>query len=208
MKKIALLLALTMLAGTLTACSGEAGSERVINEPEITQIRSICNLATLECYYRNVAKSKKAAGNGIENIGEKEREFWIEYTGIAKIGINMSKVSMEIDGENVTIKIPDAELMGINVESATLNEDSYISSADGINPNKITAADQTRAIEKAQKKMEESVKNNSSLLLTAQTRAQELIENYINQLGEISGVDYKITWKYEDNSTSTEIEKK
>ena len=66
--------------------------------------------------------------------------------------------------------------------------------------NKITADDQTAAINSAQIKMSESVKNNKSLLLNAQGRAQELIENYIQKLGEISDTEYQIKWIYEDSA--------
>uniref|UniRef100_UPI004055FE68 DUF4230 domain-containing protein n=1 Tax=Agathobacter sp. TaxID=2021311 RepID=UPI004055FE68 len=197
MKKFAALLISILFMGTLTACANQS-EEAVRKEPEITQIRSICNLATLECYYHNVAKSVKTAGQGIGHIGEVDREYWIEYTGVAKIGIDMSRVAMEMDGNNITITLPPAELISVNVEESTLNDDAYISSADGLNKNKITAEDQTNAIYDAQKEMEESVKNNASLLLSAQTRAQELIENYIYQLGEISGAEYEIHWIYEE----------
>ena len=193
-----------MLLTVLIMCSCSA-EKKVINEPEITQIRSICNLATLECYYHNVAKSVKTAGEGIAHWGEKERKFWIEYTGVAKVGVDMSKVTMEMDGTNVIISIPDAELMNISVEESTLNEESYISSADGLNSNKITAEDQTAAIENAQKEMEESVKNNSALLLSAQSRVKDLIKNYIDRLVEVSGVEYKITWVYEDGEETTKV---
>lgn len=33
--------------------------------------------------------------------------------------------------------------------------------------------------------------------MRAQDRAKNLIENYINQLGEIWGAEYQITWIYE-----------
>lgn len=95
--------------------------------------------------------------------------------------------------------------MNISVEESTLNEESYISSEDGLNSNKITAEDQTLAIENAQKEMEGSVKNNSALLLSAQSRAKDLIKNYIDRLGEVSGVEYKITWVYEDGEETTEV---
>ncbi|MBQ9983561.1 MAG: DUF4230 domain-containing protein [Lachnospiraceae bacterium] len=201
-KKIFIIGIILLTVLIMCSCSAE---KKVINEPEITQIRSICNLATLECYYHNVAKSVKTAGEGIAHWGEKERKFWIEYTGVAKVGVDMSKVTMEMDGTNVIISIPDAELMNISVEESTLNEESYISSADGLNSNKITAEDQTAAIENAQKEMEESVKNNSALLLSAQSRAKDLIKNYIDRLGEVSGVEYKITWVYEDGEETTKI---
>lgn len=37
------------------------------------------------------------------------------------------------------------------------------------------------------------------MLVRAQDRAKNLIENYINQLGQISETDYQIKWVYEDN---------
>ena len=90
-----------------------------------------------------------------------------------------------------------------------LNEDSYIQSADGlIIKNKITADDQTDAINAAQSKMAESVKSNNTLMINAQERAKDLIENYINKMGELSGIEYKINWVYMDsdetNDESTE----
>jgi len=198
MKKLILLVVTMALSVSLIGCSNQ--KEVVNKEPEITQIRSICTLATLECYYHNVAKSVKTAGEGIAHVGEVDREFWIEYTGVAKVGIDMSKVSMTIDGSNVEIKIPEAELIGkVDIEESGLN---YIFSNDGLNKNEITVDDETKAINDAQKEMQESIKNNKTLLLNAQSRAQELIENYVVQIGKITGVDYKITWIYDDGTQS------
>ena len=175
-------------------------AENTPKEPDIMQIRSICNLATLECYYHNVAKSEKKSGSGISHIGEVDRKFWVEYTGIAKVGIDMSEVDMKIEGDKVTVFIPEAKLLSTSIFDKELNEKSYIFSGDSwFNKNKITADDQTSAIKEAQSKMEETVINNSSLLLSAQTRAQKLIENYIVQLGQLSNIEYKIEWVYENN---------
>ena len=200
MRKTAIVFVLILVISMFSGCAQK--SEANPKEPDITQIRSICNLATLECYYHNVAKSEKKVGSGISHIGEVDRKFWIEYTGIAKIGIDMSKVDMKIEGEKVTVFIPNAKLLSIDISETDLNEKSYITSGDSwFNNNKITADDQTSAINNAQSTMAESVKNNSSLLLSAQSRAQELIENYIVQLGQLSNIEYKIEWVYENNST-------
>lgn len=170
--------------------------KKINKQPDITQIRTICNLATLETYYHNVAKCDKKAQSGITHLFEKDRELWIEYTGTAKIGIDMSKVDMKIDGENITVVMPNAKLLSIDI--GEINKESYIYSDDNwVNKNEFTPEEETTAINTAQNKMEESVKNNSQLLLTAQTRAQDLIEQYINQLGEISGIPYQIKWVYE-----------
>lgn len=173
--------------------SGCSQNDILNREPDITQIRSICNLATLECYYHNVAKSNKKADSWLK----KDRAFWIKYTGVAKIGIDISKVNMEISGENITISIPKAELLDIYVCEDDLSADSYIISEDGLFKNKITAADQTAAINSAQTQMAQSVTSNKSLLCDAQDRAKQLIENYIEQMGEISNIDYQIKWAVE-----------
>lgn len=199
MKKTTLILLCVLLSCGTFGCAPK-NRNSIKKEPDITQIRSICNLATLECYYHNVAKSTKTAGSGISHVGEVDRKFWIEYTGIAKIGIDMSKVDMQIEGDTVTVFLPNAKLLSIDIEEDDLNEGSYIASADSINSNKITAEDQTKAINNAQSTMAESVKNNPQLLLNAQSRAQDLIENYINQLGELSNTEYNIKWVYEEEA--------
>lgn len=166
-------------------------------EPDIMQVRSICKLATVECYYHNVAKSEKPAGTGIWHFGEKDRQFWIEYTGTVKLGIDMSKVQMKVNGTDVTVTIPEAEVQQVNVDDDSYNSDSYIFSEDGINKNEITAEDATGAVENARNEMIKTAEENTALLVNAQERAKKMIENYIMQLGETTGTEYQITWKYE-----------
>lgn len=165
--------------------------------PDISQIKELCELATLECYYHNVAKSVKEKGSGLLHIGEKERVFWIEYSGSVKFGIDMSKVEMEVSGTQITITIPRARLLSMSDYSFT--EDNYISSDDGINKNPITAENQTDAVAKANEQIRQSFAENETLLIRAQERAKILIENYIEQLGSLSGIEYQISWIYEDN---------
>lgn len=177
----------------------EAATENVkINPPDISQIRSICELATLECYYHNVAKSVKEKGSGLLHIGEVERVFWIEYSGVAKLGIDMSKVTMEMDGDRIAITIPKAKLLSLSDYSFT--EDSFISSDDGLNKNPITAENQTEAVAAANEHIRQLFESDDTMLIRAQERARTLIENYINQLSELSGENYQIEWIYEKNS--------
>ncbi len=197
MKKLALLLLCVILVLTYTGCSAQSAYNA---QPDITQIRSICNLATLECYYHNVAKSTKTVGSDISDWFKEDREFWIEYTGVAKIGIDMSKVSMEIVDNTVTVHMPEAKLLSVDILERDLDEGSYIANSDSwINPNKITAEDQTAAINDAQNKMASAVKENSALLLNARIRAEKLIENYIIQIGELTNVSYRIKWVYDES---------
>lgn len=173
------------------------------NEPELSQIRSICELATLECDYHNVAKMTKSKGSGIAHWGEKDRTLWIEYIGTAKIGIDMTKVTMKTEGNVYTITIPPAEIQSIKVDPDSLNEDSYVISKDGVNANAISMEDQQKAVQAAQDNMQQEILNDSILLMNAQDRAKELIENYFNQLEKISGTDLVLKWDFADQPSGT-----
>lgn len=170
--------------------------KKVNKQPEISQVRAICNLATLKTYYHNVAKVEKSK----DWIFQKDRELWIEYTGIATIGIDMSKVEMKIEGNKVIVSLPQAKLLSIDIDEEKINEDSYFYSKDNIVfKNQITAEEQTQAINEAQNNMKNSVEENGQLLKMAQERAKDLIVQYITQLGELSETNYDIEWQYEEN---------
>lgn len=163
--------------------------------PEIEQIKSICELSTIECIYNNVAKGEKTKGEGITHIGEKDRKYWIEYQGYVKLGIDMSRVEMEIDGDTVKITLPEAEIQSIGIIDETFTEDSVVSSSDSFwNKNKITAEEQKAIVADAQDTMKEEVKSNQAIMNKATERAKVLIENYINQLGSATGMTYTIEW--------------
>ncbi len=200
-KNTALFFAAILLITVFSGCASKV-TDISIKEPDILQVRNICNLATLDCYYHNVAKSVKTAPSGITHLGEKDRTFWIEYTGVARLGIDMSKVEMKIHGTDIELNMPKATVLSITIDKQTLGEDSYIASPDGLNKNKITANDQTQAISTAQKDMEETVRENSSLLLSTQNRAKILIENYIHQLGEAAGIEYNIKWTFDNRQSA------
>ena len=184
-----------------SAAAGEEAKEE-ISIPQIDRVKSICELVTLECRYHNVAKSIKEAGQGVLHWGEKERTFWMEYTGIAEIGFQTKDIKMKQEGTNITIRLPKP-YVSCRVDSDSWTKDSYVISEDRwIQKNPITANDQTQAIQAAQSAMEEKIRNNSSLLNTAELQAKELIENYIVQIGDATGVTYTIS--FEDAETSKE----
>lgn len=191
------LIILILSAGFLFGCGSKPGQipTEQENVPQLDAVKNICQLATLECRYHNVAKSKKAAGEGLLHLGEKERFFWIEYTGVAEISFNLDELKMDFDDTNIIITLPEPQV-SCKVDSATWTQDSYVISDDQwIQKNPITADDQTQAVNEAQLAMEENIRNNSSLLNTAKQQAKELITNYITQIGEAAGVTYTVSWE-------------
>lgn len=200
MKKIIYtILIVSLTFSTLCGCSDAELKTKAVNLPEEEQVQAICELATLECYYNNVAKSVKKKGKGIKHLLENDREFWIEYEGIAKIGIDMKKVTMDIKDNVVTVSMPSAELISAKINEETLTENSYVISNDGLlNKNKITAEDQKAAVNDAQATMIEEVQENKALFERAEKEAKKLIENYIKKIGETSNIEYQIKWVHEE----------
>lgn len=182
--------------------------------PERSEVDAICQLATLDCYYHNVAKSVKYAGTGIEHMGEVDRKFWIEYDAYAKVGIDVNQVQMTIDEEThvITIVLPQAMIVGaVNADPNSYNVNSYIEQPDtsrvanwvidNVNRNPITVTDVTEAIAESLGELETQIMNDTALLNRARERAKDLIEGYIKQLAEMSDVEYTINWVYVEEIT-------
>lgn len=201
------MIALMTMCLALSGCSAGSSLDKRIddlrnkNKPDVNKIRNICELATLECEYRNVAKSTKAPESGILHIGEKTRKFWVEYRGKVEISFDVSKIEMEQDDTNIHVTLPEPKLT-CSVAQDSSDDRKYIIEPDQfLQKNPITADDQTQAIKSAQESMREQVVNNSSLIQTAERQAEELIENYIKQIGELTNTEYHVTF---DTTTLTE----
>ncbi len=188
MKKLLATMMLAVSILTLCACAKEE-TVPVLKEEDI---RAVCELSTLECYYNNVAKIEKKASNWFQ----KDRKVWIEYEGIARIGVDMSEMTISVVGNTITMTMPKAKILSIKPNEKKLTEDSYVCSADGwLIKNPITVDDQKMAITKGQEEMTSAVQNNKGLFERAERRAKALIENYIKQMSERIGQEYTITWK-------------
>ena len=153
-------------------------------------IKSICELATMECYYHNVAKYEKEDVEGIL-LWKKDKKFWMEYSGTVTVGIDASKLSIEVKDDMVRITIPEAEVLANEVNEEEFNEDSMVVE-DG--SAKVKAEDQTAALKKAQKNMVKEAKNDKVLLANARERAKTLLEEYVNNIGTAVGKNYTIDW--------------
>ena len=206
MKKI---LALSLILSSLfllTSCQDQTSSVK----PQVEQMRSICELATLDCYYHNVAKYKQEDAQRFLTF-TKDKHFWIEYSGEVKIGIDASQLLLDVSGDVVKIGLPPAKVLSCKVDETTLNEDSFIIAKDSAN---ITAEDQTTALRDAQAHMLASVSNDTILLANGRQQAKKLIEDYINNIGQYMGKKYQIEWydiqpsgtsAPEENKTETEV---
>ena len=192
MKRFIALCLLMVTTFSLSACQSEVVPPPM--EPKVAQMKAICELATMDCYYHTVAKYKEKDASGVL-FWKKDKHFWVEYAGIVTVGIDVSLVNITIDGENVTITMPPGEVQGCRVDSNDLTEDSFIIDKDSA---EITAEDQTKAFEAAQAEIEKLASEDKTLLENAQVRAQKLLEDYVYNVGTTIGKQYHIDWVYVD----------
>jgi hypothetical protein len=191
-KIIAILLTLALSFTCISCAKTEVQQKKM--KPQVSQMKSICELATMECYYHNVAKYTEKDAAGIW-LWTKDKHFWVEYSGIVKIGIDASLVVVEVEENTVTITIPNAKVLGKKVDEASFTKDSFIKDKNSAD---ISAEDQTKTFAEAQANMEKAASEDSALLASAQQRAQKLLEGYVTNIGNKFGKEYSIKWKYID----------
>lgn len=180
---IALLIALTL---AVTACSRKP---KVIHQ-DFAQLAPICELATMKCYYHNVAE-RESGQNSLFRLGY--QKIWIEYSGIVRVGIDASKVSIEpaADREDVMIvTLPDAQVLDVDCDSDSIRkvDEKHVFS-------KIDSQKDVEMFNEAQKDMEQTAREDKVILAQAQTRAKKVIERYIQKCGEAVGKEYTVEWR-------------
>ena len=192
MKKLLALFSCLLTACALVSCGGEAAAPSVAVEPETAQMKAICELAVMDCYYHNVAKFREEDAEGFL-WWQKDKHFWIEYSGVVRLGVDVSRVNVEVNDTVVTITIPQAEVLTCTVDSASLSEDSFIVEEGSA---AIDAADEVAAFGAAQSRLEEAASGDTALLASAQQRAQALLEDYVTNIGKAAGKEYTVQWVY------------
>ena len=187
-KKIVCLLVISMLC--ISGCGDK--NQKKEEESDFSAISSVCELATLKCYYHNVAKSETEASGLFKWLGKGYKKIWTEYSGIVELGIDVSKVSVEkptADGV-VKVTIPDAEILSVDLDEDSMSEPL----TDTGFMTEITKEEETEALAEAQNHMEETAKENGNLLNQAKERAKSLIEGYVKNVGEQIGKEYTVEW--------------
>ena len=200
MKKLFSIFLVLSLLFALAGCNSKPKEEPKKDEAtiEVDEMRAIANLATVDCYFHNVAKSDREMNPAWYQFWEKKNmRFWVEYDGKVTIGIDVNKLKVEV-GENnvVTITMPNAVVL-----DATVNEQSLTSESFDFDPKakKPSPEEQTEAFKQAQSNMRETAEKNPVLMANAKANAKELLRNYVNSVGEAVGVQYTIEWEDSDD---------
>lgn len=159
--------------------------------PQVTDMLKICELSVIETRYNNVAKYLEKG----QGLFAKDVHFWVEYTGIVKIGIDMAHVNIFVEDDQVTIHLPTPMVLTCKVDETSLNENSYFYA---LKSKDADAAVQVKAISYAQTDLYLLATKDRSLLNSAQERVQLLLKEYVQNIGELTQIDYNISWVYLD----------
>lgn len=191
MKKVSKFIVILSMIIMLSACDNK---NETLSE-NIKKLELTGNLVTYEAYFHNVLETTKDSNS----IFKKDRKLFAEYTGTIKLGIDLSKVKIDVQGNTINVLIPKAKIIGEpNVDESDFKKEKFIESEDGfLIKNPITGDDISKAFDDAQSEMKKSAESDEQLLSTAQTRAKIIIEESINQFAGISSKDYTINWEFE-----------
>ena len=193
-----------LLVGTVVLCLTGCGKEK--QTADFSGVTSVCELATLKCYYHNVAKAEtEASGFFAKWLKTGYKKIWTEYSGIIEYGIDISQVTVSEPDKNgvVTVTMPDAQVLNVDVDEDSLGtpltDTGFLTS--------VTTEEKTTTLAGAQEAMEQQAKENTEMLSQAKARAKTLIEEYIKNVGESIGEEYTVEWK-DAEPGMTESEKK
>ena len=207
MKKILSSFLVLSLLFAMAGCNSKSKEEPKKPETsiQVDEMRTIANLATVDCYFHNVAKSDREMNPAWYQFWEKKNmRFWVEYDGKVTIGIDVDKLKVEV-GENnvVTITIPNAVVLDATVNKESLKNESFYFDP---NAKKPSPEEQTEAFRQAQDNMKATAEKNPALMANAKANAKELLRNYVNSVGEAIGIQYTIEWKdIEDQSKVPDV---
>lgn len=184
-----------LLVVTVVLCLTGCGKET--QTADFSGVTSVCELATLKCYYHNVAKAEtEASGIFAKWLKTGYKKIWTEYSGIIEYGIDISQVTVSEPDKNgvVTVTMPDAQVLNVDVDEDSLG----IPLTDTGFLTSITTEEKTTTLAGAQEAMEQQAKENTEMLAQAKARAKTLIEEYIKNVGESIGEEYTVEWKDAD----------
>lgn len=185
--------ALIFFAGTRFASNSD--------EPEITstgitqQLQDIEELATLSYNYTKVGKFSNSLQFNGWDIPLTQKSFLITYDGQLKAGIKMDKIKVDVSNDNITVSIPDIEILSNEIDESSIevyDESRNIFNPISVNDYATFATSQKEAVEA------EAIEN--GLLSQAATKTQDTIKKYLNAIPGIEG-NYQIDVKFiESNS--------
>lgn len=176
-------------AGSQNPAASEFASS---NTPDFSDVQSISQLATLKCYYHNVAHAETEQQDNplgwVFHSGYKK--VWLEYDGIVTVGVDASQITIsQPDANNVVmVHVPDATIQSVQIDYDSLGDPI---TDTGMFTN-VTDDEKTQMLVGAQNDMRDTAEQNSSLKQQGTDRAKDLIREWVENTGSQVGQTYTV----------------
>lgn len=183
------LIAIVLLAGAiiLLAIWLIFRPDNKTNKHDLFNIETISELTTLECRYHNVAVRDKA-GN-VLTVGK--QYVWFEYDVIIDVGIDINEARIEEPNAEGVVKIylPPAKILGAAEDKSTISKPV----CDLGWLTELTADEERQIINEGIQKLKSDAKT-QEVIYQAYKSAQDVLEQYVINMGKLIGEDYTVEW--------------
>ena len=165
-----------LLATTIVGCAPSKEEQESV-ESRLQRMAETAELGTVEYTVKKIVKC-----NDKQNYTVGDRKILFQSTAYLKAGVkldNFSADNVKIDGENVTVTLPHAELLSFNMpagETKTVFEDY------GFFRSRFTAAEQNEILQLGEKDIREDVPN-LGILQDAEKNAKDVFTAMFTQMG-------------------------
>lgn len=159
------------------------------------QLKGISQLSTIEYNYTNMGQFEKSKDFYGMTIPFSTKRFIVSYDGVIKAGIDINLLDIEINGKNVDITLPAAQILSHEIDEESLQ--IFDESKNIFNPISIQDYNQFQI---DQKKEIEQKATEKGFLTEAQNRAQQAIQKIL----EINGVlpdDYHVNFHQQEKES-------
>lgn len=152
----------------------------VISESSLQDIINVSELSTFTAVYNGIAEVKNEKN-------EKQTDYYVSYEAKVKAGIDFSKVSIECDDKNKSIKItvPDVYITDISVDIASLD---YIFLNEKANRTAVSE----QALKACEQDVEEESQQQQAIIDLAQENARNVLKALVLPFVEQNSPDYAI----------------
>ena len=195
MKNVRLITAIAIAAALCLGCLAGCSSQDNTNKgADFSGASKVAELATLKCYYHNVAESEtEESGILAWLLHTGYKKMWIEYDGYVTLGIDVNQLKIEQPDANNVVKVtlPKAEIQEVYLDKESISDPLI----DTGWLTDITVEERNTAIAAAQDDMYATAQENAMMFNQANERAKKLIEGYIQNVGSAIGVEYTVEWQ-------------
>lgn len=155
-------------------------------EPDYNDINYMCDLAVTELDYNDVAR----VDADYWFFGKKSKKMWIEHKSAVKVGVDANEIKVDSGKNKVTVTVPKAKVLSVNVDENSFNANSY--SISNTRLRKITAKEQNKAMQNANKDIRKIVSEDPVLMHEAQKRTKKVLGNYFETIMHKTGDKRKL----------------